>query len=41
MHKATHKKPMKASYKEPIKPKKPHSNHDKGKPLSNNKSGKK
>jgi len=33
-------KPVKPSYEEPMRPKKPNSNSDKGKPLSNNKSKK-
>lgn len=34
-------KPVKPSYEEPMRPKKPNSNADKGKPLSNNKAKKK
>lgn len=41
MEKKAAKKPVKPSYKEPMRPAKPNSNADKGKPLSNNKSKKK
>ncbi len=39
--KSTPKKAVKPAYKEPMRPMKPNSNADKGKPLSNNKSKKK